>query len=183
MLLFYIVPIIIAMIKRYKPSSIWKAWFIYPLFFVELVHLTFQISVMFGYFGFVRFSTAIQYAFNLSLLFPIIAYKLYRPALIGASGVVAGSMLNRIVIQANGGKMPVFPTLSRLTGFYEDGLLERGIDNLHVLMTGDTKLNFLGDYFDLGFSIMSIGDLLIHAFISIIIFYTIKQCFLKDKQG
>ena len=66
--------------------------------------------------------------------------------------------------------MPVYPTLSKITGYYKEGMLEQGLDNLHIMLTSETKLNILADYIDVGWSIMSIGDLLIHSFTSIIIY-------------
>ena len=79
--------------------------------------------------------------------------------------------MNRFVISANDGHMPVYPTLSRLTGYYRDGVLGEtaDIDGLHILMTSSTKLNWLADYIDLGFSVLSPGDLLIHAFLVIVV--------------
>jgi hypothetical protein len=71
--------------------------------------------------------------------------------------------------------MPVFPTLSRLIGFYRDGQLEgASVDSLHTMLDGACKLPFLADYIDLGVYILSPGDVLIHSFASIIVYYTIK---------
>ncbi len=114
-------------------------------------------------------------------LVPIVRRRLFGPALFGSGLVLIGSMLNRIVMAANGGKMPVLPTLSKVTRYYRNDALGQGIDNVHIPMTGSTKLNVLADYIDTGFSIMSVGDLFIHAFITLIVFYTIKSVN-RDKQ-
>ncbi|QSX07064.1 DUF5317 family protein [Sedimentibacter sp. zth1] len=175
MLLFILViPLLIARIKKYDCKNLIKAYDLYPLIMIELVHLFFQINALFGNYSFVRYAVYIQYAFNISLLVPIIYRKLYSPAICGSVFVIIGSILNRAVIACNNGKMPVYPTLSNITGFYKNGILSQGVDNLHILMSSSTSLNFFGDYIDLGFSIMSIGDILIHSFLGIIVFYTIK---------
>lgn len=180
MLLFIIViPILLAYFKKYNCKNIFKAIDLYPLFIVELIHCFFQINALFGNYSFVIYAKYIQYAFNIALLVPIIYRKLYYPAIIGSMCVFVGSILNKIVIAANFGKMPVLPTLSKMTGFCEENMLLQGIDGLHILMDSTTSLNFLGDYIDLGFCIMSIGDLFIHSFISIIVFYTIRNLYLS----
>jgi hypothetical protein len=85
------------------------------------------------------------------------------------------------VINANGGKMPVYPTISKWIWFYKTGQLDPGaIDDLHILMDSSTKLPFLADYFDFGTCISSPGDLLVHSFASIIIYYTIKAVCDRD---
>jgi hypothetical protein len=87
---------------------------------------------------------------------------------------VGGTVMNKLVIAANGGKMPVYPTVSQWIGYYKDGQLDGSIDSLHVLLDGSSKLPFLADYIDLGLCILSPGDVLIHAFASIVIYYTVK---------
>jgi hypothetical protein len=175
MLLFILMAIVIAKIKKYKILCIFRYFDLYPLFLVELLYWFFQVNVYFENYTYVRFASQIQIAYILVLLVPILRRRLYRQALFGSGMVAVGSILNRIVISANQGKMPVYPTLSYLTGYYKSGVLGQGVDSLHILMSGSTKLNVLGDFIDTGFSIMSVGDLLIHTFIAIVVFYTIKR--------
>ena len=87
---------------------------------------------------------------------------------------MVGTAMNHIVINANGGKMPVYPTVSKWIGYYKEGQLDGTIDELHVLMDDSSKLVILADYFDFGSCVLSPGDMLIHTFASIIIYYTIK---------
>ena len=94
--------------------------------------------------------------------------------------IITGTVLNEIVKHANGGKMPVYPTL-RLTGYYRDGMLENS--PLHVLINSETKLKILSDYIDVGYSILSIGDLFIHFFVCIVFFYGIKAISKKSFGG
>lgn len=175
MLLFILFALILAKFKNHRILCIFKTIDLYPLFAVELIYTFFQLNVFLDNYSYVQYASQIQTAFMLVLLLPILRRRLYPQALIGSGFVVAGSILNLIVISANDGKMPVFPTISRFTHFYRNDALSQGIDSLHILMTDTTKLNFLADYIDTGFSIMSIGDVLIHSFVAIVVFYTVKR--------
>jgi hypothetical protein len=173
-LLFILIPFALTIFWRRRVVPAFCSVDLYPLFAVEGIYLFFQITALCGYYGFVRYAALLQAAFLLSLLLPVLRRKLYLPALVGAGLTICGSLLNRLVIAANGGKMPVRPSLSLWTGYYRPGMLEAGTDALHIPMTDATRLNFLADYIDTGFSVMSIGDLLIHSFVSVIVFYTLK---------
>ena len=173
MAVFILFALILAVLKKKKICKITEYVDLLPLFLVELVYIYFQINALFGNFYFVQYSSYLQIAFNLSLLLPILKRCLYKQAIIGAGLVCIGSILNTIVINANNGKMPVFATLSRLTGYFKESSFSMGVDNVHILMNSDTKLNILADYIDTGFSIMSIGDLFIHGFVSLIVYYVI----------
>ena len=71
--------------------------------------------------------------------------------------------------------MPVYPTISRYTGYIKSNTLSIINDNIHVLGNGATKYKFLSDFIDLGYSIMSIGDLLIHLFVVIVLYNVIAE--------
>lgn len=174
MLIFILLPFLIAIIKKMRFKSIFLKPDLYPVLFAEAVHIFFQINFFFGKTDYVKYSKYLQIFFMVSLLLPVIRKKLYLQAIVGSVFAVIGSVLNKIVINVNGGHMPVYPTLSKLTGFYHEGQLSGNIDSLHIFMTNATKLNFLADYIDLGFSILSPGDVLIHMFIAVIIYYTLK---------
>ena len=175
MLIFILIPLLIAKIKGYKVLSIFRSIDLYPFFFTCLCHIVFVISAWFGNHTFVKYSDALQYFMILTLIFPILRHKITYPAIFGAGLTVVGTFLNKIVINANNGKMPVYPTLSRLIKFYKPGQLDGSIDSLHILLDKSSKLPYLADYIDIGTCIMSLGDLLIHAFTSIIIYYTVKS--------
>lgn len=175
MLLFILIALLVAKIKRYQVLCIFKTYDLYLLFFVELVYIFFQINVFFDNYSYVQYAKQLQIAYILVLLVPIIHRRLYRQALIGSGMVALGSILNRIVIAANDGHMPVLPTLSKVTRYYRNDALFQGIDSFHIMMTDATKLNILGDYIDVGYSILSIGDLFIHSFVAVIVYYTVKS--------
>ena len=185
MLLFILLGIAVAKIQKNKISPLFRVADFYPLFVVETGYLILQILTMTGNFELLRYAQVVQMAFIASLLPAIIRRKLQIPAIAGAGCVILGTVLNKIVINANNGKMPVFPTLSRLTGYYTEGILEKGIDNLHIIMTDSAKLPFLADIIDTGFSIMSVGDVLIHSFVTIIlpVSYTHLLCQEKAEKG
>lgn len=164
---------ILAKFHKYKILPIFKTYLLYPLFAVELIFYVFQVSVFMGNYSFIPFAPYLKYAYMLVMFLPIIAYKLYSPALVGSGFIVAGTLLNNFVISSNAGKMPVYPTLSLLTGYFKPDSM--GKDSIHVLLNESTKYKMLTDVIDIGWSILSIGDVLIHSFIAIIVYYTIKE--------
>jgi len=74
----------------------------------------------------------------------------------------------------NGGKMPVYATLSKYTGYFDEVVINT-VDKVHVLGNEATRYKILTDYIDVGYSILSIGDVLIHAFIVIVVYNAIKE--------
>jgi hypothetical protein len=49
------------------------------------------------------------------------------------------------------------------------------MNNIHILGGQTTKLKLLTDIFDVGYSIMSIGDIMIHLFTFVIIYNAVKR--------
>ena len=49
------------------------------------------------------------------------------------------------------------------------------------MMSDSTKLNFLADYIDVGFSVISPGDVLIHLFTTIVVYNVIVSLNKKEK--
>ena len=70
--------------------------------------------------------------------------------------------------------MPVFPTLSYLTGYGKVEAFDK-VNDIHILGNSSTKLKFLTDIFDIGYSILSIGDVFIRLYVFIIIYSVIKE--------
>ncbi|MFA6948122.1 MAG: DUF5317 family protein [Eubacteriales bacterium] len=180
MLLFIVAALCVLLLKHYKVNMLPRLYALYPLFACEAVYIFFQINAIAGNLYFVRFASYLQTAFIAVLLLPVMLYKLYKPAVAGAALTVAGTLLNKLCIAANGGHMPVYPTLSRLTGYFRPETLGGTVDSLHILMTAQTKLNFLADYIDIGWSILSVGDILIHSFCAVIVYYSVKAA---QRQG
>ena len=174
MLIFILIPLLIAYLKGYRISALFRVMDLYPFFIACGIHAVFVINAWFGNLTLVRFASVLQYIMIISLLLPVVRRRIFVPTMVGVGLTFVGTAMNHIVIRANDGKMPVYPTLSKWIGYYKEGQLDGTIDDLHVLMDSSSKLPFLADYFDLGSCVLSPGDLLIHAFASIIVYYTVK---------
>lgn len=165
--------LLISKIKHYKLKYIFLHWSFYPMILTQCTLIFLQASLFFQYYAFVNYVSAIQIAVIVSNIFPILAFQLYKPAFLGCAATLAGTAMNQFVIAQNGGKMPIFPTLSYLTGYVKPDMVTQ-LDRLHVLGSDSTKFKFLTDYIDLGYSILSPGDLLIHFFSFLILYSAIK---------
>lgn len=168
-----ILAMIVAKIKGYKLKPMLKSWTLYPSLILTLIYVFIQITIFCGYYGFVKYSGLLEKVYLLTFLFPIFRYKLYTNAVIGSISIFIGTALNKLAIAVNGGKMPVFPTLSYLTGYTKPDSFQK-VRDIHILGSDSTKLKFLTDYFDIGYSVLSIGDIFIRFFAFIIIYSSIK---------
>ena len=177
MLLMFVFACVLAHYKHYDLKVLAGAWPLYPYFIVELLYFVFQISAFAGNYSFLPLAGFLKSVYILVMLVPIIVYKLYKPALWGSGAILTGTILNKLVINANNGQMPVFPTISNLTDYYNEAILQT--DTFHVLGDSSTKLWFLADYIDIGWSILSLGDIFIHSFTFIIVYCSIKQLSLQ----
>ena len=169
----FLLAMLIARIKGYKLKPIFKDWAVYPAIIFTLFYVFMQISIFCGYYGFIKYASLLETLYISTFLFLIFRYKLYTSALLGSICIFIGTALNKIAIAANGGRMPVFPTFSYITGYAKPESFLR-INDIHVLGNNMTKLKLLTDYIDLGYSILSIGDVLIRLFIFIVIYNSIK---------
>ena len=75
---------------------------------------------------------------------------------------------------ANGGEMPAFPSLTYFTGYLKSDTFSK-IQDIHILGDSSVKFKYLSDIIDIGYSILSIGDILIRIFVVIIIYVTVKK--------
>lgn len=161
-------------IKGYKIMPVFKAYSLYPCVIVEFLYLFLQFNIIIHNYSFVKYTPYIKNVYLFVLIIPMLVYKLYKPGLLGSALIIIGTLLNKFVMMQNSGKMPVYASLSKITGYYSESAIQ-SVDNIHVIGTDLTKFKFLTDYIDIGWSILSIGDLLIHSFTFIIIYYTIKE--------
>lgn len=106
---------------------------------------------------------------------------IYIQAIMGSLFVLVGGLLNDIAIKANNGFMPVFPTISDSIGLLNKNDLGK-VDNLHILGTESTKLKFLTDIFDIGYCVLSLGDIFIRVYVFLIIYSVIKEINTKENQ-
>lgn len=133
-----------------------------------------QILIFNGNYSFLAFTGLFKSIYLCSTLFIVYRYNLYKYALIGSGCVLLGGWCNDLAIWANHGKMPVFPTLSLWTGYSSPEMF--GVaDQLHIFGDQTTKLKMLTDFIDLGYSVLSIGDVLIRILPFIVIYQGLKS--------
>lgn len=170
----FLIAIIIAKLKHFKIKYIFKTFSFYPVLTTQCIVIFFQINVFYGNYYVVQYASLVKIAIILAFLFPILAFKIYKPAIIGSGSIVVGSILNKIAIAQNNGKMPVFPSLSYITGYIKPNSFN-AVNDFHVLGNAATRSKILTDYIDIGYSILSIGDLFIHFYVLLMLYYTIKS--------
>lgn len=163
-----------AKIKGYKIKPLFRSWTIYPIIIFEIIYLIGQVTIFSGNYEFIGFMTRLKPLYLSAYLLLIFKYDIYINSIIGAGFVIMGGILNDIAIKANGGFMPVYPTLSYLTGYAKPEAFNL-VKDIHILGDSQTKLKILTDFIDLGYSILSMGDVFIRVFIFIIIYYSIKK--------
>jgi hypothetical protein len=169
-----VLAILVSKLKKNKISPIFKSWTIYPLMLMCLLYLILEIMIFKGIYFEIQFTTIFKTLLFLSVFILVIKYKLYASSAIGSLFLLAGSFLNFLAMSANNGKMPVFITLSKLTGYANNSCFSK-INDIHIMGNSAAHLKILTDIFDVGYCVMSIGDILIRAFIFIIVYKAIEK--------
>ena len=165
--------LLLAKLRGNRLRPFWRSGWFYPIFAADLFSVFLNVQIILRIDMFLPLAGVIKAVYMSLYILPLIRYRLYGPGLAGAGCILAGTAMNKIVMAANGGRMPVYPTLSRLTGYFDPALLDKP-DSIHMLGGADTQLKFLTDYLDIGYSVLSIGDLFIRAFVVLIVFYAVK---------
>ena len=160
-------------IKGYKLKPLFKDWAVYPAVIFTLFYVFLQISIFCGFYGFIKYAGLFETLYIFTFMPLVFKYGLYKSAFTGSVCIFIGTALNKTAIAANLGRMPVFPTLSYITGYAKPESFLK-VNDIHILGSNATKLKLLTDYIDLGYSILSIGDIFIRLFTFIIIYNTIK---------
>jgi hypothetical protein len=174
MFFFILFALICAKIKGYRVKPILKAYSLYPFAVVQVLYLFLQFNVFLGNYEYIQYASLFKNIYLYTLIIPLFVYKLYIPSLYGSAFIIFGTILNKFVMQQNGGKMPVFASLSKLTGYYDESSIGI-IDNIHIAGSETTKYKFLTDFIDIGYSILSIGDVFIHGLAFIMIYNVVKE--------
>lgn len=164
---------IIAKLKGYKLTPLFKSWTIYPIIGFELLYIFIEATIFHGNYTFVKYTYIIKPLCLYIFIILVFKYKQYKNAIIGSAFMILGGILNDIAISANNGKMPVFPYLSYMTGYAKSDSFVK-VSDIHALGNAATKLKYLTDIFDTGYCIMSIGDIFIRFFPFIIVLGSIK---------
>lgn len=169
-----IIALIIAKVKGYNLKAFFKSWTIYPILIFEVMYVLFQVNIFMGNYEVVKWAPYFKSIYMYLFLIPIFWYKEYLSAIIGALFIFLGTFLNKLVIIANGGKMPAFPSLTYLTGYLKEDTFSK-IQDIHALGNSTVNLKYLSDIFDIGYSILSVGDIFIRVFVVLIIYATVKK--------
>lgn len=178
-----LITFLIIYLKGYKICDCFNEKSTIPFFTLEIILIIFQICVFFKVYYFIRFAKIIKSLFMLSLLIPFFKYKLYKQGLIGSAFIISGTLMNKVAMYFNAGKMPVFPTLSKITGYADAANAIQMGDSLHIIGDQTVKLKCLTDIFDVGYCILSLGDIFIRIFVIIILYSTFtKVCRKRDKK-
>jgi hypothetical protein len=164
----------LAKIKKYPLLPFFKSWVVYPILFSLGFYIMLEIMIFKGNYQWVQYSQAIHFGILLVYVCPALKFELYIPSLIGTGSMVAGSILNQIAIYSNHGKMPIFPSLSYLTGYVNPWMLKQ-LSQMHILGDAHIRLYFLTDILDLGYTILSVGDILIRVFPFLVVYYSVKK--------
>lgn len=165
---------LVAKLKGYKLKPLFKSWEIYPIFTFAIIYVFLNVEVFFGNYDLIKYAGILEKVYFCTFFLLIIKYKQYVNAILGSAAVIIGTILNKIVISANNGKMPVYPTLSYVTGYIKQDTFLK-VKDIHVIGSTTSNLKLLSDYIDIGYSILSIGDIFIRAFVFIIIYGCIKS--------
>ncbi|MEG2290970.1 MAG: DUF5317 family protein [Clostridium sp.] len=168
-----IIALIFAKIKGYKIKPLFETWAIYPIIFLELICIVAQIAIFTESYEVIKYAGILKTVYLCSYLPLVFKYEQYITAIIGSLVMIIGGMLNNIAMAMNNGMMPVFPKLSYITGYLTVESFSK-VNDIHVLGNSETKLKFLTDIFDTGYSILSLGDIFIRFYVFIIIYKSIK---------
>ncbi|WP_291649212.1 DUF5317 family protein [Clostridium sp.] len=169
-----LISLIFCKIKKLKIKPLFKSWAIYPVLFMEIVYFVVQANIFMENYEVIKYVGILKSIYLCSYLPLIFTFRQYIAAIIGSVFVIIGGILNDIAISANNGFMPVFPTLSYLTGYAKTDAFNK-VNDIHILGDSTTKLKLLTDIFDIGYSVLSIGDIFIRAYVFIIIYNVVKH--------
>ncbi|WP_352417428.1 DUF5317 family protein [Clostridium tertium] len=168
-----LISLIFCKIKKLKIKPLFKSWAIYPVLFMEVVYFIVQANIFMENYGVIKYASVLKTIYLCSYLPLVFIFRQYIVAIIGSIFVIIGGILNDIAIAANNGFMPVFPTLSYLTGYAKLDAFSK-VNDIHILGDETTKLKILTDIFDIGYSVLSIGDIFIRFYSFLIIYNVVK---------
>ena len=184
--------------KWHEIFNLFKHWSIYPivatcLFHIYIIYLMIQGQYWFiAYGNYIKTSSILFYIilawkydlFDVSVFskfksdkFPLLT-TITSPVTIGVICIAIGSVLNKIAVDFNNFKMPVFSSVSFSTGYSKINMFDKMLQykDYHVFGNHDTNVIFLTDIYDCFFTVMSLGDIITRIFVVLIIYYSIKKC-------
>ena len=177
--------------KQYTIKQIFKHWSIYPSLLLVIFYLYLEYTMFVQNYYFLPYSHIIKTATLLSYFPLIYKYKLLEnqkyinnqflsvltsPTSKAGLFLWIGSSLNKIALFFNDNKMPTYPSVTFWTEYIKpDGF----IDGVHIIGNAYSNAIPLCNVFDLGFTVLSLGDIVIRLFPYIILYYTIKRTNIK----
>jgi hypothetical protein len=169
-----ILSLTIAKLKCYNIREALKDWSIILVLLTAIVYVFLQVQIFSNNYELVKYSYIIKIGTFVCYFIMAFKHKLYKQIILVGGLIILGSWLNTVVMQANGGLMPIFPSLTYATGYTDLNVIGIGGD-LHVLGDYNTKLIPLADIFDFGYCIMSIGDIFIRLGMGMLLYFSIKK--------
>ena len=166
-----------AKLRKYKLKPLFKEWTIYLVLFFAFLYMYLDYSVFHENYSLLKYSAVFKFSYICVFSILVFKHRQYIAGFIGAVCVTLCGVLNSIVVNANGGKMPVFPALSYITGYLKPDAFEKlaRYDSVHVLGGSAAKLAFLADRIDLGYGVLSIGDVFFRLMAFVIIYSVVKS--------
>ena len=173
--------------KKYSIKQIFKHWSIYPSIIMLIFYLYLEYTMFVQNYYFLQYQYIIKTATLLSYFPLIFTYKLYdnpkyisnnfmsvitSPMIKSGCCLLIGSIFNRIAVFFNNNKMPTYPNISYWTKYINDSGF---IDEIHTIGTSHSSLILICNIFDLGYGVLSFGDLLVRLYVFIILYYSIKN--------
>jgi len=173
--------------QKYNIKKIFKHWSLYPSLLFVLFYLYLEYTMFTQNYYFLPYQYIIKTATLLSFFPLIITYKLFEnpkyinndylsvltsPMTIAGCCLLIGTFLNKLAMYYNDNQMPTYPSVTFWVGYIKpDGF----IDGVHVLGNAYSNMILLCNIWDLGFTVLSPGDVIIRFFPLIILFYSIKK--------
>lgn len=170
--------------KRYNVKPLFGKKEIYYVLAMEVIYICLQVTLFAGNYNVIKYASMLKSIYLCTYLGLILKHQLYKEAIIGSGFILLGSGCNNLAMAVNGGKMPVFPSLSYLTSYAKPeafAIANEVANDFHILGDENTKLKILTDIVDIGYCILSVGDLFIRIFVLLIIYGAIKKINQLDK--
>jgi len=173
--------------KQYCIRQIFKHWSVLPSIIMLIFYLYLEYTMFVQNYYFLQYQYIIKTATLLSYFPLIFTYKLYdnpkyinnnfmsvitSPMIKSGCCLLIGSIFNRIAVFFNNNKMPTYPNISYWTKYINDSGF---IDEIHTIGTSHSSLILICNIFDLGYGVLSFGDLLVRLYVFIILYYSIKN--------
>jgi len=174
--------------KKYLLIPFLKSWVAWPPLLFMLSYIFFEISIWNGHYWILQYQQIYKPITLMSYIPLCVYFKLYEndnpkyqnnellktltsPMIIATLFLTLGSELNRIVMYFNSGYMMTFASNSYWTGYIQPQFIT---DGLHKIGNPYTHLIPLCNQFDLGYSVLSLGDIMVRLFVFIILINSIK---------